>query len=80
LALDKLGKYKEAIECYDKALATDAEDVTALNNKGVALDNLGKYKDALKQFDKVLAIDPNNVAALRNKINALNREKYQSTS
>jgi tetratricopeptide (TPR) repeat protein len=36
-ALLKLGRYPEAIECYEKALAIDGNDIFALNNKGSAL-------------------------------------------
>ena len=35
LAVDKLGKYDEAIECYDKALAIDPNYEPALNNKKI---------------------------------------------
>jgi tetratricopeptide (TPR) repeat protein len=37
LALSKLGRYEEAIECYEKVLAIDGNDIFALNNKGSAL-------------------------------------------
>ena len=37
LALEKLGKYEEAIECYDKILEIDPRAVNAYHNKGVAL-------------------------------------------
>lgn len=33
--LDNLRKYKQAVECYDKALEIDPNDVDALNNKGI---------------------------------------------
>jgi tetratricopeptide (TPR) repeat protein len=41
MALDKLGNDAGAIEYYDKALAIDPKDETALYNKGNALDHLG---------------------------------------
>ena len=37
LALEKLGKYEEAIECYDKILGIDPHALNAYHNKGVAL-------------------------------------------
>jgi heparosan-N-sulfate-glucuronate 5-epimerase len=44
-----------------------ANDITALNNKGLALAKLGKYNESIVFFDKALAINPNNTAALNNK-------------
>ena len=54
LALSKLGKYPEAIECYEKALAIDGNYSIALNNKGDALFKLGRYPEAIECFEKAL--------------------------
>ena len=43
ITLDKLEKYNEAIECYDKALEIEPNYAGALNNKGAVLDKLEKY-------------------------------------
>ena len=67
LALSYLGKYKEAIEWYDKALAIDPNYITSLDNKGSALASFGKYKEAIEWYDKALAIDPNYITSLSNK-------------
>ena len=40
LALDNLGRYKEAISYYDKVLDIDPNDVDTLNNKIAALGKL----------------------------------------
>src|SRR5207253_2236366 len=63
LAFHRLGKYEEAIKCYDKALEIDPNYVTAWNNKGYTLDKLGKYKEAIKWYDKALKTDPKYVTA-----------------
>ena len=65
--LYKLGKYKEAIKCYDKALKINPNDVDAWNNKGIILGELGKYEKAIKCFDKALEINPKYVGAWNNK-------------
>jgi tetratricopeptide (TPR) repeat protein len=61
------GKYNEAIQCYDKALAIDPYYIHALNNKGYVLRSVGEYKEAMEYFDKALAIDPYSDDALYNK-------------
>ena len=52
LALEKLGKYEEVIECYDKILGIDPHALNAYHSKGVALEKLGKHEEAAKCFDK----------------------------
>ena len=56
LALYNLGKYEQAIECYDKALEVDRNYVLAWYNKGNALGNLGKPEEAIECYDKALQI------------------------
>ena len=54
----KLGKYGEAIECFEKALATDPCNMDLLNNNGNVLLLIGRLVDARKCFEKALEIDP----------------------
>ena len=72
LALNDLGKYQEAIEYYDKALAINPTYLQALHNKGLALFNQGKYQEAIEWFDKALKVNPNYKYALNGKGSALN--------
>ena len=43
-ALYELGRYEEAIEDFDRALAIDPNNISALSNKGLSLRNLGMYR------------------------------------
>jgi tetratricopeptide (TPR) repeat protein len=58
LDFSKLGKHKEAIEAYDKALKTRQNSDEVLANKGLELLKLAKHEEALKAFDEALEIKP----------------------
>jgi tetratricopeptide (TPR) repeat protein len=77
-ALNNLGKYKEAIEYYDKALEIDPKFALTLYNKGNALYHLGKYNEAIECYDKALEIDPKNAYALNNRDISFNKLKDES--
>jgi tetratricopeptide (TPR) repeat protein len=67
-----------ALEYYDRALAIDPNNVSALDGKGAALHSLGEYQDALEYYDRALAIDPNDVNIVNNKAGALgNLGRYE---
>jgi tetratricopeptide (TPR) repeat protein len=59
IALGSLGKYEEAIECFDKALDIDQNDASIWDNKGFVLGSLGRREEAIECFDKAVKIDPN---------------------
>jgi tetratricopeptide (TPR) repeat protein len=62
MALRSLGRYDEAIICYDKILEINSLDMKytaeALNNKGMSLLYLNQPKDALDCFDLSLNTHP----------------------
>ena len=61
------------IQYFDKALAMDPNDKTALNGKGFATAKLGNYTQAIQYFDKALAMDPSDKTALNGKDYAVNK-------
>ncbi|HJW88154.1 MAG TPA: tetratricopeptide repeat protein, partial [Dehalococcoidia bacterium] len=50
--LYKEGKYQEALESFDKALAFDPRLAAAWYNRGNALAKLGEYQEAVESYDK----------------------------
>ena len=70
-ALDALGKFQDAIKCYDKSLKINPRYDLAWGNKGNALKHLGKPQEAIECFDKALEINPRFAEMWSNKGNAL---------
>jgi serine/threonine protein kinase len=66
-SLETLGRHKEAVSCYDKALKFDPRNAGFWICKGSALAALGQYETAISCMDKALTIDPRNVYAWINK-------------
>lgn len=65
--MDKLSRYQEALECYDRALRIDSNFKYVVDSKGYTLFNLGHYEEAIEYFNKALSIDPKYVDALEHK-------------
>lgn len=61
LKLKKMGKLKEAIECYDEAIKIDPENALAWSNKARALDEMNLLNEAMKCYKISLELNPNNV-------------------
>src|SRR5450830_616812 len=70
-SLNSLGRYEEAILCYDQALELDPRCIAAWNNKGSSLYNLESYQEALNCCDKALELDPRHEVAWYSKGNSL---------
>ena len=51
------GKIKEALYSFESALKIDSDNVSALNDKGVALNKLGDYEGAIKSFSEVIKLN-----------------------
>lgn len=66
-----LGRFEEAIACFDKAVEIEPQYSHAWSNKGVVLYQLGRNNDALKCFEAALSIDSNDAMAWCNAGNVL---------
>jgi tetratricopeptide (TPR) repeat protein len=62
-----LGKYNYAIECYDKILEIDVNDLEVILNKALTMNKLGRYSEAIDWYDKALKTEPKHINALNNK-------------
>jgi len=51
-------KLEEALECYNKALEIDPNDLFTLVGKGRVLNELKKYEEAIKCYDKLIELQP----------------------
>ena len=69
ILLHNQGKFSEALECYDKALAIDPHNSNILSNKGLSLHNQGKFAEALECYDKALAINSQDVFIIKRRDN-----------
>lgn len=67
---NKLGRYKEAIKDYDKAVDLAPRDTNAFNNRGSAKDKLGQHKEAISDFNRAIEINPNDADYYYNRGNA----------
>ena len=73
IALSGLGRYYDAIQCYDNLLKIDPNYENSLNNKGLCLMSLGKYQEAIHCFNRILFLNPNVKHVLMNKYEALTK-------
>jgi tetratricopeptide (TPR) repeat protein len=60
-------QYERSLECYDKALEAEPNDVETWYNKGLSLHYLHRYEEAIKCYDKALEAEPNYAKAWYNK-------------
>jgi serine/threonine protein kinase len=66
-SLANLGRFEEAMKCYDKALEIDPQCVGAWVGRGIGLDDIGRLVEAVECYDKALKINPNDAVAWCNK-------------
>jgi len=54
IILDRMGKHKDAIDCFEKARSISPDDFDVITNIGISFDKLGKPEEALNFYDLAL--------------------------
>jgi tetratricopeptide (TPR) repeat protein len=71
-------RYKDALDCYHKALELDQGNASTFLGQGVALANLKRLEEGLESLQKVIDLDPESVEAWRNRGAVLgNLKRYE---
>ncbi len=71
LALAKLNLHKEAIACYNAAIAINPHNAIAFYNCGNSWLHLDQLAEALKNYDQAISVNPAYAEALSNRGNVL---------
>jgi tetratricopeptide (TPR) repeat protein len=58
--LETLGRFKDALESYDKALLSKPTDYWAWCQRGSVLRQLERYEEAIASYDKALETRPDD--------------------
>ena len=54
--LDRMGRHKEAVDCFDTALTLSSGLISPREGKGRALDHLRRYQEAIACYDEILQL------------------------
>ena len=77
-SLMNLGEAKDALTCFEQALALEPSNTDLLVKKGLALEQLENWDDALASYNRALALDPGLTVAYLYKGGVCNRlQRYQ---
>ena len=58
MTLNKLAKYKEAIDCYVKAIQIDPNDANPHYNLANLYKNFDKYEEAVNFYNRAIQVNP----------------------
>lgn len=70
-ALQLQGKYREAVEAFDKAIEYRPDSPDAYSNRGNALKELRLFAETVASYDKAIQLKPDYAEAYHNRGNAL---------
>ena len=57
------GRYKEALDAYDRAIELNSRDAIAYFSRGTVYRSLKQYKQAIENFDRAISLAPDFVHA-----------------
>ena len=57
-SLEALGKYEEAIECYDKIIRAYSNDPAVHLTQGIRFMKIVQHDNAVRCFDAAIKLDP----------------------
>jgi protein O-mannosyl-transferase len=66
-ALERLGKYTQAIENYTRAVNINPRYAEAFNNRGASYGYLGDHVKAIEDYDRAIQINPEHANAYFNR-------------
>jgi len=67
IALTNIGKYQEALMCFDESIKIYPKNSGVWYNKGAVLNQLNKHQEAVLYYDKVIELTPKDPRAWNNK-------------
>lgn len=73
----KAARFREAIECYDRALSIVPFFAGAWFNKGVALDELRRYDEAIACYDRALEVQGSADACINKGISLVHLARFR---
>ena len=62
--LTSLGRYEDALRCFDEELELDPDYVKAWFNRAAAEEGLSQWKDAVQSYRQVLKLSPTQAGEL----------------
>ena len=71
VSMQSLGRYSEALACFDRALGFEDECAPAWSAKGECLGKMGKVQDALLCLDRALQCNPGCIVTMERKARIL---------
>lgn len=58
--LEKQGRYKRALVCYNESIRLDPENSNKWSGKAILLSKLKRYVEAIRCYDEAIRLDPEN--------------------
>src|SRR5258706_529814 len=66
----KAGKFKEAVNAFNRAIKAAPKSDEAYNNRGLAYFKLGQHDNAIKDYDEAIKLNPKTDESYNNRGNA----------